>query len=319
MVMRAFVTLVAALVCCGIADHSVADDSPDATLVKRAVVYLREAGEQWISDRGCVSCHQIPPMLWAHHAAASTGTELDQDQLSKWFAWSTDVVNFVKPHQKQGVDEQATMSGNIDTMAQLLLAGKDDFGSDWRKKFTRKLVSEQAKDGSWKACGQLPLQRRPKLETTAVTTLWVTLALLRENVSFDRTAAITFADQVKDAESIEWWATRLLVADQLGEDVRASLQSELENRQNKDGGWGWKRGQASDALGTGYALYALAYTGGDSEIIQRAREYLAKTQGGDGQWEVPGTKQAAKGESTETATDWGTAWAVIGLAASSVE
>ncbi|QDT04950.1 hypothetical protein K227x_33480 [Rubripirellula lacrimiformis] len=292
-------------------------DSPSHQVVMdRGLSYLASAGDSWIAKRGCVSCHQIPTLLWSHHAAARSGDIELTAELEHWTSWATDVVNFVKPEQKSAVDPHATMASNIDTMVAMLLAVPRETDQGWRDRFVANLVSEQGEDGAWKACGQLPLQRRPAIETNAVTTFWTTLVLIQQDASFDRDAAIAFADSVVDPKSIEWYAAGLLVADATKDPDLDSKRQRLIDLQNDDGGWGWRVAESSDALGTGYALYALAKVGADQASLSSAREFLFRTQTPSGRWIVPGTKTSAKRKPTATANDWGTAWAVIAIAES---
>lgn len=318
---------------------------------RRAASYLIEEGDRWIKKRGCVSCHQVPAMLWSLHALNhSRDREIDglavQD-LQRWSSWAVDPVNFVKPEQKKDVEVEATLASNIDTMAAMLLAIPDDDASgenasgetdlNWRKMFIQALCREQQQDGSWKACGQLPMQKRPKRETNAATTLWVTFALSRSGCEdFDFAAALEYADGGKPAVSTEWYAVRAIVAAQQddGGDTAGFHQKRLLELQNEDGGWGWIARQESDALATGIALYALSNSyatkaSGDrvaeqasasvptsiavNTSVARASNYLTRTQTETGSWKVPGTKASAKGRATATANYWGTAWAVVGL------
>ncbi|HIF00684.1 MAG TPA: hypothetical protein EYG03_16900 [Planctomycetes bacterium] len=90
----------------------------------------------------------------------------------------------------------------------------------------------------------------------------------------------------------------------------------LLREQNEDGGWGWIRNQESDALATGQVLYALSTHSRESEVtraVERARTFLVSTQKPDGSWAVKGTKKNKQDKIQETATYWGTCWAVIGL------
>ncbi len=289
--------------------------SPATNASSKAISYLRSEGEAWIKDRGCVTCHQVPSMLWSLSLAKLHGLDVGNDELDGWIEWSTDPVNFVKPEQKKGVDIESTLSGNIDTMAALLLAVGDDSNASWRSTFVAKLCSEQADDGSWQACGQLPLQKRSKAETTAATTMWVTLALLNEGATeFDAAAAIDFADSVRQPGSTEWFAVRMMVADAQSDPRVETFRDELAAHQNADGGWGWIVGEPSDALATGMAMYALTRIGkSDDDAIDKARDFLVRTQTDSGMWKVPGTKESSKLKTTPTSNYWGTAWAVIGL------
>ena len=307
---------------------STADDHLDASsevreTVTRAIPYLKRAGEAWIKKRQCVSCHQVPFMLWSLSAAEDQGYDVGSDQLRKWQAWATDVVSFVKPENKPDLDLDATMASNIDTMNGLLLGipankrAESSSETDWRERFTKSLIQNQATDGVWRACGQLPLQKRPKKETTQVTTMWTLLALARENSKAnDPSAAAIFVENNAPA-STEWHVARLLLAKQLSQDAQSKIRTQLLRLQQKDGGWGWLSDEPSDALATGMALYALTQTrptdDSDRDAIANAKVFLTKTQRPDGSWAVPGTKKTTRKKPTPTSNYWGTAWAVIGL------
>ena len=293
---------------------SAANPGESSRAVEKAVRYLKTDGEKWIKRHACVSCHQIPAMVWSLGMASERGIELDKKWLAEQTTWSTDPVSFVKRPQKKDLDVKKTLAGNIDTMAQLLLAIDADSDAEWKKQFIDALVENQAEAGSWKACGQLPFQKRPESETHQVTTLWVVLALLRHGVDdFDLDAAMKFS-RAKEATSTEWYAIDLLVAAEHAPKQVDSKQQALIAHQNEDGGWGWLVDEDSDALATGLALYALKRTGtSDSDSLQRATSFLLGSQTASGKWDVLGTKEKTKEEFTATSNYWGTAWAVIGL------
>jgi squalene-hopene/tetraprenyl-beta-curcumene cyclase len=181
------------------------------------------------------------------------------------------------------------------------------------------ISNDQEEDGSWKPGGQLPFQKRPKPETTAVTTMWLALALAdHDTVQNSRVAVCRALEFIKSSEpgkSTEWYVARLLLARRLGdrENVDATVK-ELRNQQQKDGGWGWIIGEQSDALATGMSLYVLLRAGvGDMNTISRAKRFLIDGQQEDGSWPVAGTKQKKRDRIEETATYWGTTWAVLAL------
>ncbi|MGI9471166.1 MAG: squalene--hopene cyclase [Rubripirellula sp.] len=291
--------------------------------VDQAIPYLQRAGETWIEKRQCVSCHQVPFMLWSLSAAASNGHEIDSAQLRKWESWSTEIASFEKPERKQDLVPDATMAANIDTMNGLLLgistkdSSRESDARDWRSQFTTALTSNQSTDGGWKACGQLPAQKRPAEETGQVTTIWTLLALAKHGVAAEDPAAAESFIENASPVSTEWWAARLLLADQRNDQETGMLRSKLLHLQQDDGGWGWLTDDPSDALATGLALYAIALTrptvDSNSNAINAAQQFLLSTQKPDGSWAVPGTKKATRKKSTPTANYWGTAWAVIGL------
>ncbi|MDG2469835.1 MAG: hypothetical protein P8M80_11185 [Pirellulaceae bacterium] len=49
------------------------------------------------------------------------------------------------------------------------------------------------------------------------------------------------------------------------------------------------------------------------KLVTQAVDFLLKSQQPDGSWKVQGTKKKAKERHTETASYWGSAWAVISL------
>jgi len=88
-----------------------------------------------------------------------------------------------------------------------------------------------------------------------------------------------------------------------GEQVIELLGSELRQRQNDDGGWGFLPEEASDAFATGQALYVLKRLGvGDSDrAVSRGTSWLVEMQQPDGSWSGGGDR---RGEAM---------WAVLGL------
>ena len=137
-----------------------------------------------------------------------------------------------------------------------------------------------------------------------------------ESLLASRERALTWLGDATIGESTEWWAARTLLERRMGRADRAEQhQSELLKLQRPDGGWGWRSKDDSDALGTGIALYAIAQSEprASHQAISNARQYLMRTQSGDGSWPVHGTKQNAKDRVEATSTYWGTCWAVIGL------
>ena len=41
-----------------------------------------------MEERGCMSCHHVPFLLWTHRAALAKGFDVDSDALTDWEAWS---------------------------------------------------------------------------------------------------------------------------------------------------------------------------------------------------------------------------------------
>ncbi len=300
------------------------NDAPNTQVretITRSLPYLWEDGQAWIEKRGCVSCHQVPYMVWSLNAAAKHGFEVDQERLNKLNAWSTQIKNFDNPKNQQDRTEAEQAKANTDTMTHLLLAlGKyeSSLDSSWEQKFSDYLVAAQKEDGTWKPCGQLPFQKRSKEETTEATTTWTTLALLKQNKDSGlKTPIEKISNSIsKNGTSTEWWAAQLLLAAQRNNSTKVKdLSEKLLSYQNEDGGWGWLVDEESDAFGTGLAIYALKQTNTiqKPEVIQNATKFLMRTQSDDGSWLVKSTKAKHQKQVTPTATYWGTAWAVLGL------
>jgi len=310
--------------------------------VERALPYLERAGEAWIEKRQCVSCHQVPFMLWSLSAAETRGYPINRSRLKKWAAWSTEVQNFVKPAQKPDMKVAPTLAANIDTLNALLLgipdsprvvAGKasvqlandrasaqiaivEKHGSTaWRKMFVEALVKNQQEQGGWKPCGQLPAQKRSLEETTQVTTAWTLLALDNNQTTADREQLALAAIQNTNPASTEWWAVHLLLSEKRQQLNASALCDALIEKQQPDGGWGWLTADPSDALATGMAIYALSRHDANKNktAISKAISFLTTSQSSDGSWKVPGTKKTTRNKPTPTSNYWGTAWAVIGL------
>tara|TARA_R110002049_G_scaffold235722_1_gene408973 strand:- start:315 stop:1289 length:975 start_codon:yes stop_codon:yes gene_type:complete len=285
--------------------------------VQRGIPYIEEKGLWWIEEKKCVTCHRGGNMIWSLQAAKQSGFTVSE-RLAEWKQWSIDKT---LANNDKG---KITGLGNKEGVAQLLLSPDpnlaDSEQTELRKKLAAILLEEQRPDGSWKAGGQLPFQKRPAAETDAVSTMWLTLALLAEGKNEASTPVLTRALKYIEAsspgKSVEWYAVRLLLAVQSGEtEVRDPLVKQLRSQQHSDGGWGWMIADNSDALGTGLALYALVSAGVDRNdpAIKGAQQFLVSTQRDDGSWPVRGTKEKKKASVQETAVYWGTTWAVIGL------
>ncbi len=305
-----------------------AGDAPTDQMVRatieRSLPFIQTEGQKWIDEKKCVTCHQVPFMVWSLNAAAERGIVLDEQKRADCNSWALDWKHMAtKEDLEKG--EEPTLARHNDPVAQLLLARSTKEGEEsaaWVKLFAERLAAGQQEDGSWKAGGQLPGQKRSERETHEVTTMWSLVALrsygprddsLREQFA----KAESWLGSETKAQSTEWWAVRLLAELGNGNAVEADRCREtLLRQQHDDGGWGWLTADESDAFGTGVALYALARDGlsNDHPVIGRARQFLVESQQAAGSWPVKGTKKAKAKQIEPTATYWGTCWAVIGLA-----
>ena len=284
------------------------------TAVARALPFIQAEGVGWIEQHSCVSCHQVPMMLWSQHAAHARGFALDADELDRRTRWSVERV----------VEDE---DDNWDGAAPMILGRESGALGEVLATSVSRILQGQRDDGRWDAQGQLPLQRRPEAESHRVSTLWSALALsslgaddgeVAEALERARSAIATLDET--PGESLESLVTQALWESAEGDQDRArSLRDELLGHQSDDGGWPWRLGDPSDAFGTGQALYTLARLGRqglpDPEVmaaIERGRRFLVETQEDDGSWTVRSTLKREEGP-TPTGIYWGSGWAVIGL------
>ncbi len=274
--------------------------------IQKAIPYLENKGEAWIREKKCVSCHQVNSMLWALSLSKSKGFEVNP-KLAEWKNWAVD------ESLRQAKEGKSIGRSNKEGVAQLLL-GLPSITHKKRAQLHEILSKDRRKDGTWKAGGQLPEQKRPPHETDMVSTMWIALSN-PENASPESIYAL---DSDKPAKSVEWYALRILLSERIGGSKTSSSLDSLLKSQNSDGGWGWLLRDSSDALGTGLALYALQKINDpkNREAISKAQEFLNSSQSPNGTWLVRGTKKKKMRNFEETSTYWGTAWAVIALASS---
>ena len=101
------------------ADEPVSD-SAVRDAVSRSLPFLEKEGVAWKDDRGCMSCHHVPFLLWSHRAAQAHGLKVDAPKLAQWDEWSrTDSMAHRNSHRLQNYD-----LGKVDA-AKLPVAVKD--------------------------------------------------------------------------------------------------------------------------------------------------------------------------------------------------
>jgi squalene-hopene/tetraprenyl-beta-curcumene cyclase len=314
--MSSFSVVMIAATLFGVHESELPTENEIRVTIQRSIPYIEEKGVRWIETKKCVSCHRIGTMLWSLSAAHQKGFRVS-DRLDEWLDWSLDTS--LSRNDKGGI----VGAGNKEGLAQLLLTRHLVESTDIRResyaRFAEIISRDQDQDGSWKPGGQLPSQKRSKLETTVVTTMWLAQALADHDTN-DRSRdvvsrALNYVTSSEPGKSTEWYVARLLLAKQLDDQVTVdTIAEELRKQQRMDGGWGWIVGEQSDALGTGMSLFVLLRAGVDDEdTISRAKRFLIDSQQADGSWPVAGTKEKKRDRVEETATYWGTTWAVLAL------
>lgn len=294
-----------------------------SAMVQRSLNYVQTQGDAWREKRDCVSCHRVSFTIWSLNRAQEQGYKLEESAANDIREWATKWPNLLKAERRTDAKKSSTLHDQNDAIGQLILgrSKNEKLNADWVDDYRESLFHSQQENGSWKAAGQLPTQKRSVRETNEVSTQWAMLALAdygEQNAKVH--AAIQKANKwlgdETQPESTEWWATRLLTTRQFGENSTADeIKSKLLDLQHEDGGWSWLINEKSDALATGIVLYALARDGVPLEdpVVTKAVEFLARTQRENGSWAVNGTKTKSRNRVTETASYWGTCWAVIGV------
>lgn len=288
-----------------------AEEESVAAAIEKALPYLEREGIWWIEKKECVSCHHTTFLVWAKDLALEAGFPVDPAPLADQRSWM--IEEFFSEIEGKQAEAEAQAEGerkgdrNVEGVSQFLVSPSSLQVSAEIREALRKLVaSNQEENGSWKPDGQLPMQARPKLETTWISNQWADLAL-RDSAQAPPDQIITWKTGTP-ATTTEWYAMNLL-----GYPNEKSME-QLLRRQNEDGGWSWKSEEGSDPTATGQALFAL----GRSDLadrypeeVERARRYLVGTQRETGSWKTMSTKD--RSESTRVSDFWGSAWAVIGL------
>src|SRR5581483_4364827 len=88
--------------------------------VRWGLSYVEQEGVAWIKERNCVSCHQIPAMLWTLGEAHKRGFYDHPKKLADWTRWSLSWEHWNTPQKDQ--TENSVAAGNIETMSNLILS-----------------------------------------------------------------------------------------------------------------------------------------------------------------------------------------------------
>src|SRR5438876_5030797 len=84
--------------------------------VERSLPFVVAEGERWIAEKKCVTCHQVPFMVWALNAAAERGIELDRQKRDECSSWAVEWKNMAtKEDLEQG--ERHTLARHTDPVA----------------------------------------------------------------------------------------------------------------------------------------------------------------------------------------------------------
>src|SRR5438477_9795104 len=84
--------------------------------VERSLPFVQAEGERWITEKKCVTCHQVPFMVWALNAAAERGVELDQQKRNECSSWAVDWKNMATKEDLE-TGEPHTLARHNDPVA----------------------------------------------------------------------------------------------------------------------------------------------------------------------------------------------------------
>ena len=68
-------------------DPAQVNDTAVRDAVSRSLPFLEKEGVAWMKDRGCMSCHHVPLLLWSHRSAQAQGFTVDSQKLAEWDEW----------------------------------------------------------------------------------------------------------------------------------------------------------------------------------------------------------------------------------------
>ena len=312
MVNRIFLVVVMILSCTQFARAQQQEPRSLKQSIESAIPYIQQNAQVWIDQKKCVSCHQIPFGLWSTQVAKNAGHKIDEELFQKQSKWALEFCDSNLNAKTMKRDGAGT-----DTIYQMLLSGIAVTEPDTTDSLATLLTTLQEPDGSFKPAGQLPSQKRPVLETTHVSTGWA--AIMYNDIGskpYQGTADNALKYSMSDfrGDSTEWLAVKSILDHQRQSKTESVALARLLESQQDDGGWGWDHTSSSDAFATGVALYAISRCHGINQtVIEKAHEFLIRTQTDDGSWLVPSTKKARNNKPGDTSNYWGTCWAVIGL------
>jgi hypothetical protein len=291
--------------------------------IQHGLDFLVKDSLAWKNEHNCASCHHAALVVWSMREAKMRGHAVDEtvlQELTTWLAESGDgKVSLPRP-------ESAPKAFNAKAVWFALALGADPKPDSTAEKGLKLLLEtvkgDQTESGAW---AWWPETRPPIFGNSDETiTAMATLALLPAATADDaravRDKGVKWLAESKTDGDLQNVALRLVLWTRLERPKQEweSLVRRIQETQNADGGWSQAKDLASDAWGTGQALYALGHAGvkGDDPVVERARTFLIKTQREDGSWPMasrPIKPDGAGSTSLIPITGAGSAWAVMGL------
>lgn len=258
--------------------------------VNRAIPLLQKAGEGYIRQRGCFSCHHQGVPIVALEAVRQHGFTVDQSALEAQVKHTVaDLEGNVALYKSNQGQPGGVVRAGYSIWA---LAASGRKADDTTSAVSAFLAQRDAAQGFWRAGSN-----RPPSEASNFTSTFLALYSLEVYPPADaakaeerRTHAREWllANPSKETEDRVFRLWSLKLAQAQPADL-AAAGKELRDTQRPDGGWAQLPDQESDAYATGSVLVALAETGQlapADPAFQKGVAYLLKTQEPDGSWHV---------------------------------
>ncbi len=256
--------------------------------VERSLPLLRTGSARMLTDGGCTACHAQPMFTMTTATAASRGwhVEVDEAALTQVKQHINSALQGMLQFYAAGGAPQAEL---YDVMAMKAAGVPANVSTDALAYY---LMSTQQPEGFWHrpaSPNRAPIQDGDLSRTAQAVfalTMYPTPARQAQIESSVSRAVEWLAKQTP--ASTEERAMQLLALQWAGrppavDDVRVR---ELLAQQRQDGGWPQTPNLASDAYGTGQAIYALSQlkVPASNAAIQKGVAFLLRTQRDDGTW-----------------------------------
>jgi hypothetical protein len=268
-----------------------AETAPDRkAAVDRAVPVLQKAGEGYIRQRGCFSCHHQALPVLALGAARERGFVVDAAALKAQ-------VDHTEADLRGNVASYRTGQGQGGGIVRAgyslwTLSAAAWMADETTAAVTTWVVGRDSDQGFWRSNSD-----RPPSEASNFTSTFLALQSLQVYPPADPAAADArrarardwlLATPAKDTEDrvFRLWGLKLAGAEAI--EVHKAGK-ELRDAQREDGGWSQLPELESDAYATGSALVALSQAGEltpQDAGYRKGISYLLRTQQEDGSWHV---------------------------------
>lgn len=290
--------LVDSLLAAGVSEDRPAPAAPEyhpaaspRAAIERSLPLLQHADQVFFDKAGCVSCHNnsLTAMTTAtlRRKGVAVNEQVAASQLAK-------IAAFLEENRERAL-EGAGIPGAIDTVSYILfgLAAEKYPPDMMTDAWARYVKDHQAADGAWRCITTRPPLESSDFEVTAASIRALqAFAWPSRKAEYDAAIAkgVAWLEQAQPV-SIEDHAFRILglVWGRGSRRTISGTAQALLAMQQMDGGWGQRKGDASDAYATGQALVALREAGivtNATPAYRRGSKFLLSSQARDGSWYV---------------------------------